>query len=317
MSKVGTKVKIIYGLKKLNGKLRNPAAAIGNFDGVHLGHQAIFQRVMELAREMDGESVVITFLPHPLDVLMPEKKPSFITLHRELVRLIEGYGIDVVLCLKFTKNFAKIGPEEFIRSVLHEKIGLKALAVGEGYRFGRGRAGDIGLLKRMGDELGFSVEVVPSMIVDDEPVSSTRIRKLINEGRLNEAGRLLGRNHRIHGTVMKGRDRGGRLLGFPTANLQLTRELYPKPGVYAVQVAVGEEIYDGAANIGFNPTFGNGIFSVEAHLFDFDGDLYGREIDVIFIDRLRDEMKFSGPEELAAQIAKDCEKAREILSKID
>jgi riboflavin kinase/FMN adenylyltransferase len=194
-----------------------------------------------------------------------------------------------------------------------DRIGIKAIVVGHDYRFGKGREGDIDLLKKMGERHAFDVEAVAGIDVEGTLVSSTLIRQCIHGGDLREAGRLLGRPYEIKGAVVKGRNRGARLLGFPTANIDMAGHAAPKGGVYAVQVEIDGRLYGGAANLGYNPTFGDTTLSLEVHILDFSGDVYGKNVTVRFIDRLRDEKKFSGLEELTRQISRDVERAREIL----
>lgn len=308
-------MEIIVGIDSIQRSLKNPVLTIGNFDGVHRGHQALFRRVLEWARTLDGESVVMTFHPHPVDVLSPGKGPVFITPHERRLQLIADCGIDVTIVVPFDPQFARISAHDFVKSVLVETIGAKAIVVGYDYRFGFGREGNIEYLKTLGGDYGFEVETVSGIQLDGTVVSSTAIRELIREGELKKAQSLLGRPYEVRGVVMKGRERGGRLLGFPTANINLSTSLQasPKPGVYVVEVKIGDATYGGAANLGYNPTFGDVDLSLEAHILDFSGDLYGEWITVRFLDRLRDEKRFSGPEELALQIRKDVEKARDIL----
>lgn len=307
-------MEVFVGIENINRSLRNPALTIGNFDGVHCGHQALFRKVKDWANKLDGESVVVTFNPHPLQVLSPGNGPAFITLHERKLELIQKEGIDVTIVIPFNEDFAKLSATEFVRDILVGKIGAKAIVVGYDYRFGHGREGDIDFLKRLGKEYGFEVETVSGIEKDGNVVSSTAIRQFIQEGDIKEANRLLGRAYEITGPVIKGRSRGGRLLGFPTANVRIPVQACPKRGIYAVQVEVGGKAYCGAANLGYNPTFGDEELSLEVHIFDFDQDIYGENITVRFVDRLRDEKKFSGPQELMAQIARDVARAKEILA---
>lgn len=307
-------MEVFVGIENITRIIRNPALTIGNFDGVHRGHQALFQRIKEWARKLNGESVVMTFHPQPLQVLAPETGPPLITLHERKLELIASCGIDVTIVIPFDRKFSQISAPSFVKDILVDKIGVKAMIVGYDYRFGHGRHGDIDFLRQMGDEHGFIVDIVSGVQVEDMVVSSTLIRQLILGGDLKEAGRLLGRPYEVSGTVITGRRRGGRLLGFPTANIRLTGQACPRPGVYAVEAEVNGSSYGGAANLGYNPTFGDDELSLEVHILDFDKDIYGSPISVRFIDRLRDEVRFSGVEELVRQIRKDVEKARQILA---
>jgi riboflavin kinase/FMN adenylyltransferase len=307
-------MEVIDSIDNIKRQFRNPVLTIGNFDGVHLGHISLFQRVKDLAKTLEGESLVIAFNPHPIKVLCPGNGPPLITPHEQKVKLIEAAGIDVFIIIEFTKEFAQMTAYDFVHKLIHAKIGARALVVGPDYRFGHKREGDIPSLTQMGQKLNFEVHVVPDLTVDGREVSSSAIRELVIAGDLSEARQMLGRDFQVAGQVVSGRDRGGRLLGFPTANLELIDELTPRPGVYATEVFVDGKRYEGATNIGYSPTFKNGAFSVETHIMDFSEDIYGKVIQVRFIERLRDEKTFSGPEELSAQISKDVELAREVLS---
>lgn len=307
-------MEVIDGIDNITRPFRNPVITIGNFDGVHIGHISLFQRIKELARALDGESLVITFKPHPIKVLHPSNGPPLITSHEQKVQLIEDAGIDVFIVVEFTAEFAQISAHDFVHDIIHKKIGARAVVVGPDYRFGHKRQGDIPSLTRMGAQLGFEVHVVADLTVNGVEVSSSTIRELVLAGDLKNSRQLLGRDYQVAGKVVRGRDRGGRLLGFPTANLELIDELTPKPGIYATEVFIDGQRYEGATNIGYSPTFRNGVFSVETHIMDFDRDIYGKIIQVRFIERLRDEKTFSGPEELAIQIHKDVERARKILA---
>ena len=306
-------MQVFHGIETVQRKFKNPAITIGNFDGVHKGHQALFQRVKQLAEELNGESVVVTFDPHPLEVLFPKKAPSFITSHRYKLDLIASCGIDATIVIPFDHKFSQMSAREFVEAVLVEKIGARAIVVGHDYRFGHSREGDIAFLKQLGEQYGFKVETVSGLRVNDTVVSSTAIRQMITSGNIREANRLLGRSFEVSGTVIPGRKRGVSL-GFPTANIRMPAITPPRTGVYVVQAEVDGKTYGGAANLGYNPTFGDTDLSLEAHLFDFDRDIYGKPITIRFIDRLRDELRFSSPDELAAQIKKDVNTAKKILA---
>jgi len=309
-------MEIIKDLAEISRPLKNAVLTIGNFDGVHIGHQALFRQVMEEARSIDGTSVVMTFEPHPIRVLNCGKHFALITLYEQKIELIAATGIDTLVCVPFTPEFAATPARTFVKDILVDQIGMKSVVVGQDYSFGKKREGDISLLKEMGKTYGFEVIVSGWIEAGHHRISSTEIRNLVKEGKMEEARELLGRYYQVRGTVMQGRDRGGRLLGFPTANLRLSDELCPKGGVYTVTVECEGKVHDGVANIGYSPTFDNGEFSIEAHILDFDHDIYNQPIRVNFIKRLRGEKKFSGPEALAAQIKKDIAKAREILSSL-
>jgi riboflavin kinase/FMN adenylyltransferase len=309
-------MQVIKDLKQVDKPFKNAVVTIGNFDGVHLGHQALFRQVIEKAQSIGGTSVVITFEPHPLRVLNHDKRFPLITLYEQKVELIGAAGIDALVCVPFTPEFAATSARTFVSDVLYNMIGMKSVVVGEDYSFGAKRQGNISLLREMGTSLGFEVIISKWVELEGRRISSTEIRNLVRQGQMEEARKLLGRYYQVRGTVVVGRDRGGRLLGFPTANLTVYDELCPKGGVYAVTVEYNGTTYEGVANIGYSPTFDNGEFSVEVHILDFHHEIYGRPIRVNFVRRLRGEKKFPGPEALAAQISLDIEKAREILSNV-
>ncbi len=304
---------VITHLAELTEPLINPVLTIGNFDGVHRGHLALFDKVKNLARKINGQSVVMTFEPHPLKVLRHRNEPKLITPLEQKIKLIQEAGIDVILCLPFTLEFAAITAHDFVCDLLLKKIGIKEIVVGYDYSFGAGRKGDIVLLKEMGKELGFKVHVVEPIFIDNALVSSTSIRNLIKEGNLAEAKRFLGRDHQITGVVKTGMGRGKSLLGFPTANLAPYKEIIPGKGVYAVRVIVKGREYKGVCNIGVNPTFNGEVLTIETHILDFNKDIVGEKLAIRFVDRLRDEEKFSSKDELIRQIEQDVIKAREIL----
>lgn len=307
-------MEIFTGIDHISRPLKNPVLTIGNFDGVHRGHQALFERVKDWAARIEGESVVMTFDPHPLRVLFPGKGPALLTPHTRKLDLIAACGIDVTIVIPFTMDFSRITAKDFVEGLLVKKIGVKGIVVGYDYRFGHGREGNIESLTRMGEHHGFIVDPVGPIRVEDSLVSSTAIRQLIKEGDMKEAARLLGRPFEIAGEVQVGRQRGGRLMGFPTANVRITTQAPPKSGVYVVEANVHGRWYGGAANLGYNPTFGDVDLSLEVHIFDFNENIYGETIIVRFIERLRSEKAFSGPQELGEQIKKDVETARRILA---
>ncbi len=310
-------MKIYSSLYEIERPFNRPALTIGNFDGVHLGHQALFKKVVELAEKRGGDKVALTFHPHPMKVLRPDNPPKLICTLEQKIELIMAAGIEHLVCLPFTREFAKTPASFFVEEILYRTIGVEDLVVGYDYACGRGREGDINFLKSMGERLGFHVHVIPPVKIDGMIVSSTAIRELVKKGDMRMVRKMLGRFYQIRGVVQKGKRRGGPVVGFPTANLSINPEdLCPKPGVYAVQVIHGERLYNGVVNIGFNPTFGDSKLGAEVHIFDFDKEIYGHEIKVNLVERIRDEKKFSGPEELASQIKKDIEKAKQILSHI-
>ena len=306
---------IIHDLKELEEPLENPVLTIGNFDGVHRGHLALFEKIKERADAMGGVSAVMTFEPHPIKIMKPGNGPPLITLIKQKLNLISNAGIDVIFCIPFTREFASISAQDFVQDLLVDKIGIKEIVVGYDYTFGHERKGDITLLKEMADKLGFKVHVLGPVHIDDTLVSSTSIRNLVQEGRISEARKFLGRDYQITGSVITGANRGGKLLGFPTANLDPMDELIPKRGVYAVTVLLDDKTYKGVTNIGYNPTFGDNALSVETYLLDFSKDIVGKNIRINFIERLRDEKTFGSVNELTDQINKDIQRAREIFKR--
>jgi len=307
-------MKIIYDLKELDKSFENPVLTIGNFDGVHKGHLALFDMVKGRAHAIRGQSVVMTFEPHPIKLTNPGKGLSIITPLKQKLKLISETGIDVILCIPFDRQFSTISAHDFVKDILVDKIGIKEIVVGYDYSFGNNRKGDIGLLKRMGKELGFKVHTIEPIHLNKVLVSSTSIRNFIKQGDLEHARILLGRDYQITGRVISGAGRGGKLLGFPTANLLPVDELIPKKGVYAVIAEIDARTYYGVCNIGNNPTFGENALSIETHLFDFNGETVGKDLTIRFMHRLRDEKTFSGIKELSAQISRDIQKARELFN---
>ncbi|MDL2322060.1 bifunctional riboflavin kinase/FAD synthetase [Desulfosarcina sp. OttesenSCG-928-B08] len=312
-------MKIIQDLSSISEPFTSAAITIGNFDGVHTGHQALFQEVIRQAGAMGGVSVAMTFEPHPLRVITQHSHPPLITLYEQKAELIEKSGIDILIGIPFTLEFSAISARAFVEDILVRQIGTKAIVVGEDYTFGNKREGDVALLRKLGQEMNFSVIVsdwIHSANGSASRVSSTRIRQLVMDGDMETAACMLGRYYQICGTVAHGRDRGGRLLGIPTANIVLEDGLCPKPGVYAVTVQYADTLYPAVANIGYSPTFGDHVFTVEAHLLDFDKNIYGQRIRVNFVRRLRDEVRFSGLDELVRQIHQDIADARLILAPV-
>jgi riboflavin kinase/FMN adenylyltransferase len=286
---------------------------IGNFDGVHLGHQAVLHMVKERATRCGGTVVVLTFDPHPLRVLAPEVALRFLTDPEDKLELLAAAGVDVVVRLPFTPDFAAQSPEEFIVSILHEGLGASELYVGENFRFGRQRQGTIATLKEASRRLGFTVHAITPVLVEGQAVSSTRIRDLVQEGNVAEAAVLLGRPYTLKGTVIRGEGRGSQL-GYRTANLlPPTGRVIPADGVYAARAAFDSRARPAVTYIGVRPTFDSGARLIETHLLDAAPDLYDRQIAVAFYERLRGDRLFESPELLAVQIAEDVGRTQEIL----
>jgi riboflavin kinase/FMN adenylyltransferase len=283
---------------------------IGNFDGVHLGHQALLRRTGKRAAATGTAAVALTFFPHPVRFFSPRARFYEITSLGDKTALIAGFGMDVLVVESFTGEVGRMAPAEFAREILAGRLHAACAVVGYDFTFGKNRSGSPAMLTELGAELGFAVEVVPPVVRGGIIVSSTRIRDLLLGGRVREAEEMMSRPYKVSGPVVTGAGRG-RNLGFPTANIQVVQDLIPLPGVYIVDAEVEGERRRGVANVGFNPTFGENSLGVEVHVLDFDRDLYGREISIHFRDRIRDERKFKSAGELVRQIEKDVRYARE------
>lgn len=291
-------------------------ATIGNYDGLHRGQKRVISRVVARARERGSSAVVITFDPHPVSVLRPESAPQILTLDRQRERLLDEMGVDALLVVRFTREFAETSPEVFVREFLHQRLALEELYVGSEFAFGKDRGGDVELLTRLGEELGFVVEGIEEETHRGEPISSTRIRRAVREGKVELAMDLLGRPYGLVGTVVRG-DRMGQRLGWPTINLLPENDLLPQDGVYCGRAAFAQVpgIYDCVTNIGTRPTvYENYDRVVESHLLGFSADVYGEEVEVFFYKRLREERLFPNVMELSAQIARDVESTREYFT---
>jgi riboflavin kinase / FMN adenylyltransferase len=296
-----------------SGPFSRTVVTVGNFDGVHLGHRAILSRVLARARDLECQPVVLTFDPHPLKVLNPQTHLRLLTTPAQKVELLKSQGLSVVV-VSFTREFAAIPARKFVQDYFWERLKVREVVVGHDYRFGFKREGTIDMLKEMGQALGFTVQVVWAVEVDSAVVSSSLIRAMLRLGNVREANRLLGRNYGVIGQVVAGRGRGAKLLGVPTANLAPENDLLPASGIYAVWVQKDGEKLPGVANIGTCPTFDNQELSLEVHLLDFNGDLYGERLQVDFVTRLREERRFRSIDELAAQIRADADAARQELA---
>ncbi|WP_300669766.1 bifunctional riboflavin kinase/FAD synthetase [Desulfoluna sp.] len=306
-------MELYEGFEGIKHPFRNSVITIGNFDGVHKGHQALLASAVEKAAQIGAQSVAVTFDPHPKQILCNGDHPPLITIHEQKAELIAACGVDVLVTVPFTMEFAAIEARQFVVDYLVGKLGMKAIIVGNDYYFGRKREGDIALMKRFAAEMDFDVITPEWVNVGEKRISSTRIREIISRGEVHRAPELLGRFYQVRGTVVSGRDRGGKLLGFPTANINLSDELCPASGVYAVAISCSLGQFQGVANIGYSPTFDDHIFTVEVHILDFSGDIYGETIKVNMVQKLRDEKKFSGIEELSQQIRTDIDNARTIF----
>ena len=310
-------MRLIRGIHNLRPDDRGCVATIGTFDGVHLGHRAVFQRLLGHGRALGLPATVITFEPQPLEFFTPDHAPARLTRLREKLQAIRKYGIARVMLLEFGSRLASTEAAAFARHLLLEGLGVRYLLVGDDFRFGRGRTGDYELLRTIGTQAGdagFAVENLHTITHGEERISSTRVREALYRGDLEQAERLLGRPYRIQGRVGHG-DRRGRTIGFPTANVDLHRRVSPLHGVFAVQVrGLDAGPRPGVANVGTRPTVGGQGYRLEVHLFDFDQEIYGRHLEVEFRLKLRDERRFGSFEELRRQIARDAAAAREYLA---
>ncbi len=305
---------IYHNLNLVPQPFNNPVITIGNFDGVHLGHQTLFQKVKDRSRSVGGQSVVITFDPHPIKLMRPDKQLPLLTTTDQKVKLLTALDLDVIIVHPFSAEFGAIPAREFVHNYLVHRLGAQEVVIGHDYRFGRNREGNIALLQSLGAEFGFPVHVVDAIQINDTIVSSTLIRNLINDGQVLAAQGFLGRPYEVTGAVIHGHGRGARLLGFPTANIAIDNGLLvPAPGIYAVRVELQGQIYPAVANIGTCPTFDNQELSLEVYLLDFDRDIYGERLAVQFVQRLRDERRFNDLPALVAQIKKDVAAARQIV----
>lgn len=295
-----------------------PVVTAGNFDGVHRGHQALVAAAVQDARACAGTAVVLTFEPHPSQVLSPDRAPASLVTLEQKAELLAGLGVDKLALLPFTRDLSQKTPEEFARLVLREAIGAHVVVVGAGFRFGSGRSGDVATLSALGAGLGFRVHALSPVLHQGAPISSTRIREALARGAVTGAREMLGRSFYVDGKVVRGAGRGA-ALGFPTANLAVLNETLPGGGVYACWCRrlqhAGSDRQPTVVNVGRRPTFGGREICVEAHLLDHEGDLYGQMLRLDFVERLREERAFAGPEALAKQIGRDAAQARRVLEK--
>jgi len=288
---------------------------VGNFDGVHLGHQRVLGTVHELARQAHCKSAVLTFFPHPARVLRPKEAPPLLMTLDQRVDAIRQLGIDTAFILRFDMQLAAVSAEDFVRRYLVEMLRARTVLVGGNFRFGHRQAGDVKLLVQLGERWGFDVKTLPPVIKDGIVVSSTAIRGALRDGRVEDARNLLGRPYALAGEIRTGSGQGRKLI-VPTLNLATEQEMLPKNGVYATEVTVQEKTYRAATNVGFRPTFDGGHITIESHLFDFSENLTSGKMEVHFWARLRDEQKFPGPDALRRQVLRDIEEARRYFAAI-
>ncbi len=289
---------------------KRSAVTIGNFDGVHLGHQQILRTVLDRARRTDALAAVLTFYPHPARVLRPAEAPALLETLEQRLAAIEAVGIDAVLVIRFDAELSNVSAEDFVRRFLLDTMGAQTVLVGGNFRFGYRGAGDIKLLGELGQRWEFEVEIVPPVVENGIVVSSTAIRTAIRDGRVDEARRMLGRPYALEGEIRTGTGQGRKLV-VPTLNLATEQEVLPKNGVYATEAVVAGKTYRAATNVGMRPTFDGARITIESFLFDFSDNLTSGQLEVRFWHRLRDERKFSGPAELREQVLKDIEQAKQ------
>lgn len=306
---LGLGLELIRGLHNIRDRHKGCVLTIGKFDGVHLGHQAVLKKLIEKAKELDLPSAVMVFEPQPEEVFAPDKAPARLSRMRDKYEALKKLNIERLICVRFNTKFASQTAEYFIEHLLVEKLGVEFLVVGDDFRFGKGRKGDFPLLQEYGEKHQFSVNSTDSFCLEESRISSSAIRKALADDQLSLASSMLGRPFNISGKVVHGQ-KLGRSIGFPTANVLLNRCQSPVKGVYAVQVAVGEQLFNGVANVGSRPTVNGERAQLEVNVFDFQQDLYGKYINVLLREKIRNEQKFDGVDALKAQIAKDVEQAR-------
>jgi riboflavin kinase / FMN adenylyltransferase len=298
------KVISLSGSSKL--RLKKTCAVIGIFDGMHRGHQYLIKQMLACACRLGARPIIITFFPHPAHVLRPDLKLGYLTSLQDRFRLMDDLGVAACLVIPFDRSFAGIQPEKFIKDILVKKLGVKAVFVGDDFRFGKDRSGDTALFQRLGPQYGYEMHAVSGLKQGGDVISSTRIRQLVGAGKLKEAARLLGRGVSVSGAVVKGSKRG-KGLGFPTANIAYEADILPPQGVYVVKVLLGKKEYPGMANIGTRPSFEKQVskLHLEVHILDFSKNIYGKRLEVEFLKKIRNEKKFPGPQALIRQIQKD------------
>jgi len=308
-------MKIFHGTE--NAKISRPTVlTLGVFDGLHLGHQRIMQTVVERAKATSAVPTAITFDPHPRSVVNPENAPPLLQTLDQRLAALEFFGIEQAIIVRFNQDFAAQDAEVFLRETIFERLQAREIYLGKGFAFGKNRGGNIELLRRMSRNLGFFADEVPEVTLRGQRISSSKIRHLLAEGRVNPARRMLGRPYGVEGKIVHGFERG-RAIGFPTANLKPNNRVIPRFGVYATATLINDVWRRGITNVGVRPTFDDELApSIETYVFDFDGDLYGDVLRVRFLHRIRDERKFAGIEELKTQIARDSATALDYFSRV-
>ncbi len=290
-----------------------PVVTPGNFDGVHLGHRAILKATIDRARAAGGTAFALTYEPLPAKLLVPDRAPPLILVPDDKLELLRLSGLDGVIVVRFTHALSQLEPREFVRDFFLARIGAREVVIGHSVNFGHNRAGNAQVMVELGGEFGFDTTVVGPVKIGGMEVSSTKIRGLIGVGDLRAAAKLLGRYHFLHGCVVRGRERG-RTIGFPTANIANETECIPPDGVYATRLVLEDEVFGSITNIGMRPTFAETMRTFEAHIFDFDRDIYGMRVKLELVERIRGEKKFDSAAALKNQISQDLARAREILA---
>ncbi len=308
-------MEVYLGLDGLTASMANPVVTIGAFDGIHLGHQQLIERVKARALELDGTGVLLTFEPHPQRVIAPGTAPPLLTSREEKIPLLEETGLDAVVILPFNRELSEMEAEDFVSGILCKAIGVRFLVLGHDHAFGKGRRGRPELLRLMAPDHGFDLEVVTAVRENGDPITSTLIRNHLHDGDVEKARNLLGRPYGVKGLVEKGEQRG-REIGWPTANIALPfpEKCTPGDGIYAVRTVVRDQVLAGACSVGVRPTFGVGTRTIEVHILDFDDDIYGESVEVRFHRKIRDEVAFDGVDALVKQIERDVVEARTILT---
>jgi riboflavin kinase/FMN adenylyltransferase len=308
-------MKIFRHIEDQGLSMSGTVATVGNFDGVHLGHQALIRNTVEESKRLGYPSSVLTFEPHPLKILAPERAPLLILSYEDKMALLESLGVDIVVAQRFDREFANIAADEFVRRFLVDRLKIKKLWVGRDLRFGQGRKGGTDTLLRLAPGGGFEVGVLNPILLDGIRISSSRIRQLVEEGRVDEVRRMLGRYHFVSGRIVTGHRRGQEL-GFPTANIASQTEVIPLNGIYATSIQIKNKRWLSVSSVGVNPTFGDGPRTVESFILDFAGDIYGEWVKLSFVQRIREEKKFVMINDLVAQMHEDVKRAKAVFKEL-
>lgn len=304
-------MKIITSLENVDFQSTPTGIALGNFDGIHMGHKTLIIKLVEICKQHNIPSVIYTFRNHPKSLTSSNRGPLKIVSDKQKLQLLRELGIDYTIFIEFDEKQRRLEPEQFIKEILITRLNMQYAVVGHDYRFGHKAKGDTRLLEALKGQYGYQLQVIQPVAIENEIISSTVIRQLVQEGQISKANLYLGKPFTITGTVVRGKGRGGKQLGFPTANIEIDAPfVLPSPGVYYTKTMVGRKMYNSATNVGNNPTFGENPISIETHLMDFEDTIYGKKIEVSFLYRARKEIKFSSKEELIAQMTVDLERAR-------